>query len=540
MRAEQVSHMADQLMTAVAAGILFRAGDQVLLLKRGPGGDNPGTWGFPAGHIEEGETPLQGALREVEEETSYRVHGEPEEVSQDGGFVLFRHDCERFDVLLCDESDGFVWTTREDLPQPLHPGVAEAIEAEFSRQETADAMDWAEMVAIGDAWALDKAESARSIDVNGWFEVKGNPLSKVGIFEYRGAQIPGAPDPTKMYRVYRPAEELGAPECVESFRLIPWIDNHVMLGDEDMGLTPAERKGVQGVVGEDTYFDPDAFEGGGLFGNIKVFSQSLATLIEAGKRELSAGYRCRYEWEAGTWNGQAYDCVQRQIRGNHLASVHSGRMGPEVAVLDSHALDQSTDQGEPQMAEEKDGQGGSGGMTLEQALEAFASLMPVFEALKAKQADVTGGVDTDTNPPGDNPNADKDDKATDAEDPKTGDDGEKKFEDKQDKGEGMDAAEVQKVAQGAVKEALAMVGRRDELAARLSVHVGTFDHKDMTEAEVAKYGVQKLGLSVSAGEELPALKGFLAAAKDPRKEAVAHGMDAKADNFVTRHLKKGA
>ncbi|MHC5542036.1 NUDIX hydrolase, partial [Singulisphaera rosea] len=40
-----------------AAGIMFIAGNEVLLLKRSDPGDMPGTWAFPGGKLEDGETP---------------------------------------------------------------------------------------------------------------------------------------------------------------------------------------------------------------------------------------------------------------------------------------------------------------------------------------------------------------------------------------------------------------------------------------------------------------------------------------------------
>lgn len=49
--------------------------ERVLIVKNRPdparGGD--GYWGFPKGHLEEGENPLQAALREVQEETGFVV-----------------------------------------------------------------------------------------------------------------------------------------------------------------------------------------------------------------------------------------------------------------------------------------------------------------------------------------------------------------------------------------------------------------------------------------------------------------------------------
>ena len=68
--------------------------------------------------------------------------------------------------------------------------------------------------------------SARNYDANNWPEIKGNPLSKVGVFPYLGKQIDSSLEPDKVYMVYRPEEELSNPGCIESFKLIPWTDEH--------------------------------------------------------------------------------------------------------------------------------------------------------------------------------------------------------------------------------------------------------------------------------------------------------------------------
>ena len=73
--------------------------------------------------------------------------------------------------------------------------------------------------------------TARIKDANGWFEVKKNPISKVGVFPYRGSEI-GAPDPQKIYMVLRPPSELGSKKTMDSFKLMPLVDNHTMIGDK--------------------------------------------------------------------------------------------------------------------------------------------------------------------------------------------------------------------------------------------------------------------------------------------------------------------
>ena len=96
-------------------------------------------------------------------------------------------------------------------------------------------------------------KTKRKYDVNGWPEIKDNPISKVGVFPYLGSSI-GAPDPNKIYMVYRSEQALSSPEAIESFKLVPWVDDHTMLGALEEGFTPAERKGIHGVTGEDVYF----------------------------------------------------------------------------------------------------------------------------------------------------------------------------------------------------------------------------------------------------------------------------------------------
>lgn len=341
--------------------------------------------------------------------------------------------------------------------------------------------------------------TARLPDTNGWPEIKSNPLSKVGVFPYSGASI-GA-DPEKIYQVYRPAEELSDPECIDSFKLIPFVDDHTMLGSLEEGLTPAEQKGVQGIIGEEVYF-----KDGYLYGNIKIFSDYLNSLISSGKKELSAGYRCVYEMASGIWNGVKYDVIQRQIRGNHLALVNEGRMGPEVAVLDH--LTFTFDTKEFCMAdtdkEKKD----------KEAMDArLSKALDWVDKKIAQDAEEEEKKKKDAE--------DKAAKDAAEEEEKKKKEAEDADEEKEkEKKEGMDAKELKRVSdeleglkKDGLKTMLAEVSARDTLAKNLSEHVGTFDHAEMTLGEVAKYGVDKLKLKCPAGHEVTALDGFFAAKK---------------------------
>lgn len=351
------------------------------------------------------------------------------------------------------------------------------------------------------------SDSSRVVDTNGWYEVKDNPLSLVGVFPYLGRSI-GAPDPDKIYMVLRPEEELANQECIDSFKLLPWIDDHVMLGGE---FTPAEQKGIGGVIGENVYY-----ENGTLYGNIKVFSDKMAALIESGKKELSCGYRCEWDLTPGVWNGQSYDAVQRKIRGNHLALVQNGRMGKEVAVLD-HRLSFSFDAKELQMADENKPEGGGAEPTLSELTAMIKTIAPQVQELMSfmgklkplEEAEHGEELDGEIEVP---PEAGEQEAFAEGTEY-----GEKKEAEAMDSAAELKALrkKVQELEKGAVKAVMSAVARRDALAGKLSKVVGTFDHADMTEAEVAKYGVKKLGIACDSGSELAALQGYLMAAAKP-------------------------
>jgi hypothetical protein len=347
------------------------------------------------------------------------------------------------------------------------------------------------------AVALDR--SARIPDVNGWWEVDATPITKAGVYDYLGAELPGAPDPGRMYRVYRPAEELADPEFLASLRLIPWIDEHEMLGASDAGLTPPERKGVAGVIGERVTFD-----GRTVRANLKVFSERMAGLLDPanpdGKRELSLGYRCMYDWAPGVADGQSYDAVQRQLRGNHLALVREGRMGPGVAVLDHSTghltitLDSTpeyrtmaddvapTEKPEPTLSD------------IMAILEKFMPMLAPAAAAAAPPVD-------DAAPP---QPADTDMPAEDM------DPGKMAAMDRRIKALDAKLAAIKPIDEAALRQAVVQDSAdASGLAQRLVPLVGVFDHARMTHAQVAAYGLDKLGLTAPTGAEAAVLDAHL-------------------------------
>lgn len=381
----------------------------------------------------------------------------------------------------------------------ISKNIAELINSGYAEKQAA---------AIAYSKARDSA-TARTYDFNGWPEIKGNPLSKVGVFPYSGAQIDpdGSEglDPNKIYSVYRPQDELEDEECINSFKLLPWTDEHSMLGSTNDGLTAAEDKGIHGVIGENVYF-----EDGYLKGNLKIFSEELAQLIENGKKELSIGYRCMYDIESGVFNGEQYDAIQREIRGNHLALVSEGRAGPDVAVLD-HRFKFTLDSRGLEMADQEtkkeEAKDEGEVMTLTSVAAQLKALTEaVSKLMGAEQAEMS---DEDEDQPGETPAADvePDDFVKKAEGPDNKAEDEDEDKDKDDKKKDKAAMDM---ADRAVQKALRDLSARDVLAKQLSHHIGTFDHSQKTLAQVAEYGVKKLGLKCLKGHETSMLAGYFA------------------------------
>jgi len=118
------------------AGCAFVTKDgKVLFLKRSDQGDEPGTWCFPGGMAEEGETPEQAARREVHEEIGDCALDDMSEfddqvdTDKDLGFTTFIQPvAEDFEPKLNDEHTEYKWCALNELPEPLHPGVASTIQ----------------------------------------------------------------------------------------------------------------------------------------------------------------------------------------------------------------------------------------------------------------------------------------------------------------------------------------------------------------------------------------------------------------------------
>ena len=375
-------------------------------------------------------------------------------------------------------------------------------------------------------------QDKKEIDHNDFWYIKDNPLSKVGVFPYLGRQISSNLDPDKIYQVLRPEEELSSKETLESFKLVPIVDDHTMLGTKP-GMQPAEEKGVHGVIGDDVYF-----KDGIIYGDLKIFSESLKEEIENGKKELSMGYFCDYELADGEYDGEPYQAIQRNLRINHVALVDEGRMGADVRVMDRQITFDSIKEIKSMTKEQKKSLGKSaldedieeitkdecktqdedvdkralideiGGMLKDKVdEELWRTIVGKIEQLSYNDSEE--GANDEELKEDDKPAEDEEiieEPAAITEEPKE----EPAAEVTVSNGE----AEVTVSLDSMIKQ----IGQRDALVEAVKPLIGdNANYKMMSTSEVAKYACDKLDLKVSNGQEVSVLRGYIAASKKQNK-----------------------
>lgn len=175
--------------------------------------------------------------------------------------------------------------------------------------------------------------SVRKFDAVGRLQVMKSNISKANVCGYYGREIPGweelGLDPDKIYQMYRDPEELK--KAAETFNNIPLLCIHT---PDFPGDPPREyRVGV-------THSNAD-FDGTYLTNGLSVWDNSAIAGIETEEqKELSSSYQYVADMTPGTTpDGEEYDGVMRDIVGNHVALVETGRAGSDVLVADSLPLE---------------------------------------------------------------------------------------------------------------------------------------------------------------------------------------------------------
>jgi 8-oxo-dGTP pyrophosphatase MutT (NUDIX family) len=343
-----------------AAGTLFVTPEgRVLLCKRAPSGDHHGEWALPGGKVEDGETPLQAAMREALEELAVPAYpGEGRFFSRtqsNDGVDFSTFVCAvpgEFTPTLCPEHTAFGWFPLDDLPANLHPGVKASL-GPLALGHAAEDMkpsDWKGLVDgflkfIGEeeqepehahdaAMAFDLA-SARTYTVEGHLHVSRTPISKANVCEYYGREIPGSEalglEPGRKYRLLRCPVELAKAAATSNGK--PLLITHE---SAEADMHPFDL--TVGSLGTDAEFvDPY------LYNSLSVWESSAIRGIEdKSRRQLSAGYRYTPDMTPGIFRGAPYDGVMRNIIFNHEALVPAGRAGADILVGDEKPEEEPT------------------------------------------------------------------------------------------------------------------------------------------------------------------------------------------------------
>ena len=177
------------------------------------------------------------------------------------------------------------------------------------------------------ALALDRA-SVRSKDENGYLHVKSSHITKATVNPYWGREIPGwqeaGLDPDKLYHGLRGPEELQ--KSLPTWSGLPLhIEHHIDSADDPQKRTLVGTGGTE-ISWNNPYVDAPLI----------VWDQKAIDGIEDGSfRELSCAYRYDPDFTSGTFEGEPYDFIMRDIRGNHVALVEEGRAGHDVLVADA-------------------------------------------------------------------------------------------------------------------------------------------------------------------------------------------------------------
>ena len=146
-------------------------------------------------------------------------------------------------------------------------------------------------------------------------------ITRVGVFTYIN------PDGSTRKELRTP-EEVFKKDAMDSFKLLPMTDDH----PQEIVNSDNYKELSIGYTGEDVKKDGDY-----LISNLKITHNDSINQILNGKRGLSCGYTTDLVKKDGIHNGESYDYIQTNIRGNHLAIVDMGRAGEMARLkLDKH------------------------------------------------------------------------------------------------------------------------------------------------------------------------------------------------------------
>lgn len=171
--------------------------------------------------------------------------------------------------------------------------------------------------------------TSREMTADSYMVAKNSTLARTGVQLYRAYELgldAEGMDPMRVIRLHRPADEVFNPQSMASFESKPITIEHPsspVTADNWADLAKGEARDV-------------SRSGEMMVATLIVKSKDAIDAIQSGKNQLSNGYTFDLDMTPGTSaQGQAYDGVQRNIRGNHIAIVDAARCGSACRIADS-------------------------------------------------------------------------------------------------------------------------------------------------------------------------------------------------------------
>ena len=176
--------------------------------------------------------------------------------------------------------------------------------------------------------------SKRERTPQGYLLIRDVVLARTGVQIYGPNEVPIEPGPMGYIEVERGEDELFDPRAIASFEGIAVTNDHPKVNgvlrplnpDNTLDFVVGSVRNVRRGVGDLAQY---------LLADVLLWTREIIDLVEAGKRQVSAGYDAVYfRIEAGRGR-------QAKITGNHLAVVTSGRCGA-VCSFGDEAPDMTT------------------------------------------------------------------------------------------------------------------------------------------------------------------------------------------------------
>lgn len=170
--------------------------------------------------------------------------------------------------------------------------------------------------------------TSRHMTDEGYLVAPGN-MARTGVQEYRAYELgldADGMDPMKVIRLHRPPDEVFDSASMASFEGKPITIEHPPVAVTSDNWSELAKGDVRDV----------GRSGELMTGTLVIRSKDAIEAVQSGKVQLSNGYTFELDMTSGTTaDGRAYDGVQRNIRGNHVALVDAARCGSACRIADS-------------------------------------------------------------------------------------------------------------------------------------------------------------------------------------------------------------